>query len=105
MWDVTLSFSDLGVGQTLRNSLLIFSAVRMLVDIGEQSLEGQNKGGAQEVDEPEVKQGCREGPGAGVLFRDGAVGLKGASKADLWSRGMEVMVSHWEHVTRGMPGT
>ena len=45
MWDMRLSFSDLRVGRTLRNSLLIFSTVGMLVDVGEQSLEGWNEGG------------------------------------------------------------
>ena len=62
------------------------------------------KEGAQEIDVPELKQVCREGSEADVFFRDRVIGLKGASKADLRSRGMEVMGSHWEHVTRGIRG-
>lgn len=32
-------------------------------------------------------------------------GLKGTLQANLWTRGVEVMGSPWEHVARRMPGT
>lgn len=43
------------------------------MDTGEWSLEGWNRGGAQEVDQYELKQGCREGSGRRVHLQEWAI--------------------------------
>lgn len=75
----------------------------MLADRGEGSLEDGREEGAQEGDQSELKQGCREGPGGQCVLRGGdskRQSLKGTLRAELWARGVEGMGSHWERVAR-----